>query len=134
MYPLNIDFYSKKLSKFLHKYLDLITKYNSIANSQPKQRFFQTKIFVEDLKITNIASYKIAHFKYIRETDKNESVSMSSNVLSKPSDPNSKVNNINLTLNNFMGLMNKDQLNSPKLNLDFTKNWMKQNSVKSNRT
>lgn len=121
LYPLNIDLHSSKINKFLHKYLDLITKYTQISGSYPRHRYFQAKIFVEELKITNIASYKVAHFKYLRETDKNESISLSSNVLSKPSNPNSKVNNINATLNNFMGLMSKDTVDSPLHNHDFTK-------------
>lgn len=33
LYPLNIDFHSEKVRKILHKYLELITKYNLLACS-----------------------------------------------------------------------------------------------------
>ena len=67
LYPLNADLENPEIIQFLHKYLDLIKKYNIITRENKNFRVFKAKVCYQNLKVGNLAVYTIANFKYIHE-------------------------------------------------------------------
>ena len=76
------------------KFRDLVMESHLQLAKLPSKRVFKAKLIVENARVTELCNYKVVRFRTIVEAGENESVSLSSNILTKPSEPNSKITNV----------------------------------------